>query len=250
MTTLFEQNSSSTPDPVDENKDYLTELVGEGKKFKTPQELARGKAEADAFIDRMKAEMQELRNELNAKLKLEELVNKLENPQTQQKEPLNSNDGQQTREQEVPKGLSPTELEAFLESKLNEREANRIQQTNIDEVKKTLYQSFGNDYVRKLNDKAEELGVSKAFLDNLAKTQPKALYKLLDLAEGQTIKGDVKAPLSSVRVETFKPNVLERTKTYYDELKRTDKSRYWSPAIQNQMHNDAIRLGERFFDTT
>ena len=37
-------------DTVDPNKNYLTELVGDGKKFKTQEELARGKYESDLYL--------------------------------------------------------------------------------------------------------------------------------------------------------------------------------------------------------
>ena len=41
--------------------DPLAELVGDGKKFATVNDLARGKLEADSFIEKIKAENNELR---------------------------------------------------------------------------------------------------------------------------------------------------------------------------------------------
>src|SRR6478752_10635011 len=76
-------DNTNQPDPVqiDPNKNYLEELVGEGRKFKSPEELARGKAESDLYIEHMKGRMDELRqdytklhNEYNAGPKLKETL--------------------------------------------------------------------------------------------------------------------------------------------------------------------------------
>src|SRR4029450_8159059 len=74
MTDLFSDESDINVDP---NKNYLEELVGEGKKFKTPEDLARGKAESDSFIERLQKELHGLRNELKSRLQLEEVVDRI-----------------------------------------------------------------------------------------------------------------------------------------------------------------------------
>lgn len=245
MTTLFEKNPT---DHVDENKDYLAELVGEEKKFKSPQDLARSKVEADRFIDQLKGELQGLREELNAKMKLEDLLTKMET--VSQKPP--SSEVPPNRE-EGKTALTPEELEAILDSKLNEREQSRIQAANIQEAKRVLSSSLGNDYAVKLDDKARSLGISREFLDNLAKTQPKALFKLLDVdptanTNHQSRESIFSPPSSGVRSEGFKPQSNDKTQSYYESLRKADAKSYWSPSVQNQMHKDAMRLGERFFD--
>ena len=50
-------NGAPTP-PV---ADPLQELVGEGKKFKSIEDLAKSKVEADRFIDKLKSENDALR---------------------------------------------------------------------------------------------------------------------------------------------------------------------------------------------
>src|SRR5688500_15910791 len=58
----------------DQDKDYFSELVGEDKKFKTPADLARAKAESDAFIERLKQENSGLRNELKTRTTMEDFM--------------------------------------------------------------------------------------------------------------------------------------------------------------------------------
>jgi hypothetical protein len=72
----------------DETKNYLEELVGDGKKFRDYESLAKGKAYADAMIEHMKAEQAAMRNDYqslnskyNAREKLEDLVEKFSTQQ-------------------------------------------------------------------------------------------------------------------------------------------------------------------------
>jgi len=73
-----------TIDTIDPSKNYLAELVGEGKKFKTQEDLARGKAESDAYIkilekrsDELRNDYLKLRDDYSSRAKLEEVVDQL-----------------------------------------------------------------------------------------------------------------------------------------------------------------------------
>ena len=72
---------------MSENQTNVLEtLVGDGKKFKTPEDLAKGKVEADAFIETlknqiglMKQEMEKLGATADRKEQLEKLMSSLTN---------------------------------------------------------------------------------------------------------------------------------------------------------------------------
>src|SRR6266700_391496 len=88
---------------VDPDKDYFKELVGEGKKFKSPEDLARGKFESDQFIeilkkrqDEMRADYLKLREDNTAKAKLEDLIDQLS------KKNLASNEDTEVKEEKQP----------------------------------------------------------------------------------------------------------------------------------------------------
>src|SRR6267154_5364704 len=85
---LDQQQLPQTPPPLDPSKNYLTDLVGPDKKFKTVEDLARGKAEADTTIELFKKRQDELRDdylklreEANQQAKLQDLIDRLEHPQ-------------------------------------------------------------------------------------------------------------------------------------------------------------------------
>lgn len=248
-----DNTGDDTPPAADPNKNWLEELVGEGKKFKDPNELARGKAEADAFIERLKREQEELRTELNTRLTLEQYLDKMgsnanQNQNGRSDPPPNepNGDGSNTT------ALKPEDIERLIETKVSEREKQRIQSQNRAEVKQKLTEAFGNDYISKLKEVGGALGLSAERLDEMAAESPKAFLKLVgaDTApQNQQRKPDSLFVPPTGQTTQTRTVSGDRTKSYYDTLKKNDPKNYWSAAVQNQMHKDALRLGENFFDS-
>lgn len=253
MTNLFEAPKTPSAAPTDPTKSYYDELVGEGKKFRDNEALARAKAESDAFIERLKNEAEGLRQELNTRLTMEQLMDKIAAKPTET--PPSQSPNQMTPTPEV-KSTSPDDIEKIIEDRLSKAEKTRVQNANLTLVRETLEQNWGQDYVQRLKEKASELGVGEEFLQGLAKDQPKAFLKLVE-ADTQAKpavqpNNTLFVPPSSQSVPRqtngFSPSG-QRTKAYYDQIKAKNPSEYWSPSVQNQMHNDALKLGEAFFDT-
>jgi hypothetical protein len=247
-SNLFTGDPGAVTPPVDTNKNYFEELVGEGKKFKTPEELARGKAEADAFIEQLKAEQAKLREDLNTKLTLEQYIDKMaatgQNPNPPPNEP-NGNQGENLQ------GLKPEDVERLIDQRVSAREAERIQTENLRTVKETLSQTLGPDFPTKLKSISQSIGMSEDDMNDMARLRPKALLALVQAQNpGQTqvqFPGPFTPPTSVNRPQTSVTG--DRTKKFYDDLKAKDPKAYWTPKIQNQIHQDALRLGEKFFDS-
>lgn len=247
-----DQTGDNNPPAADPNKNWLEELVGEGKKFKDPVELARGKAEADAFIERLKREQEELRTELNTRLTLEQYLDKMGNTsQTNGRSdpPPNEPNGDGSN---TTASLKPEDIERLIETKVSERETQRIQSQNRAETRQKLVEAFGNDYISKLKEVGGALGLSAERLDAMAAESPKAFLKLVgaDTAPQQQRRPD-SLFVPPTGHNTTQPRSVsgDRTKSYYDAMKKADSKNYWSASVQNQMHKDALRLGENFFDS-
>ncbi len=236
-------------DPVvDPEKNWLEELVGDGKKFKDPVELARGKAEADAFIARLTREQEELRRELNTRITLEQYLDKMGTPPG----PSDRSGDQMNEPKVVPpeQPLKPEDIERLIETKVVQREQQRIQSQNKAEVQVKLVQAFGDNYVPKLQEVATSLGLTPEAVDRMAAETPKALLKLLGAdqpGQPQSSGSLFVPPTNSVRPSG--PSSGERTMKFYQDLRAKDPKTYHSAANQNRMHQDALKLGEKFFDT-
>lgn len=246
---LFENEGSREP-IVDPSKDWLEEYVGEGKKFKDAADLAKGKAHSDAFIYRLQQEAEELRKELNARIKLEEFMDRMNqqnssgaNQATQTAGTGNQVDGT------ASSATSPEDIEKLIEERLAAKEAELKQKQNLEATRQKLQESLGQDYQTELRNRTKELGLTEEFVTNLARTQPKALFALLNL-EGQQPKknDDIFAPRGSVNTSGLGQNQSsEKNWNYYERLRRQNPAAYWSTSVQSEIHRQAERLGERFY---
>lgn len=254
--SLFDEQTNALNN-ANTNVNPLEELVGEGKKFKTPEDLARGKLEADAFIKRLEGELQGLRNELNTRQTLEQLMDKMAANGGSNADSSNQLTSNQTSNNgDGTKSFTEDDVMRIVESKLSEAEKIRVQNNNLSLVRNALTERYGNDFVSKLKESAQHLGVDETFLQEMAKNQPKAFLKLIasEEASGGSPTNStnnslfITPPNGQNLRSDFKPSA-GRTKSYYDQLKAKSASEYWSPAVQNQMHKDALSLGEKFFDT-
>lgn len=247
--TLLDHSMEPSIDP---NADYLAELVGDGKKFKTTQDLARGKLEADNFIETLKAEREQeraeylrLREDYNARAKLEELINQLETRPKQQlsneQPPVND-----VRKDQPQFGVK--EAESLFSSKFQEYEINKRQTENLNRFKSKLKERFGSNQAA-LNEHIQSLDLSEDDVIALAKKSPTAAIKTLGLEQQEQEQRFQTPPRSSQRSDSFKPKgKVQRTLSYYQELKKTNPKLYSDPQINRQMDLDSQELGEAFFD--
>lgn len=249
--SLFDTDNTEAP-TIDPEKNYLEELVGEGKKFKTIEDLARGKVESDLFIQRLQAETQEMRSELTNRLNLEAFLDEMKQLQKQAPavapSPQDTPRNVDTEPKEIKAGMTPEEVEQLLSERLKNERTKELQASNLATVKNRLVELYGNTYQNKLKEVAESLGESPEYLNEVAKRNPTAFFRLL----GETPAPDKKnytPPRSQLNTET-RGNVPsgERDNAFYEHLRATDPKRYYSREVQVQRHKDALRLGAKFFN--
>lgn len=235
MPNLFAANPEFFIDP---DKDYLAELVGEDKKFASPLELARGKAESDAHITRLEAEQSALRDELATRLKYEEFLDKL-NTLPLGTTPQLPSGGDTNLDKSA---LKPEDVERILEQKITQREADRSAQQNLGLVHNELQKAFGPNYTQHLKRQTQALGLSEQFVTHIAATNPRALFKMLDI--GTEAKED-NSFVSPPKNQSFGPTPQGKAKgdSYYEEIRKTKPKEYWSPKIQNEIFEKIKEMG-------
>jgi hypothetical protein len=225
----------NTPDPeLDESKDYLAELVGENKPYKDPQALAKAVIFKQKHIERLEQEHQGMRQDLQGRDKLQDLVEKLaaarENSQ---------GDGNQSTTPKVDgtPALKPEDLDKLIEQKLNAVQQEAKRNDNFREVKKVLEQRLGSNYPAKLRQQAQALSMTPEALNSIAAENPQAFYRLVGLDTNQKQDNLFTPPetkVNSFGVTQTDPDKV--TETYFDNLRKTKPSQYWSVAVQNQLH--------------
>ena len=239
-------SDQETPDQTIEDKDYASELIGDGKRFKDISALARAKVESDAFIERLKAENAEMRGALKGEAKITEFLDKLN---TMNKPPLgnaSSDDNQSSQSNQNQntqiKSLSLEEVQAMLD----EREKRSKEEQNLSYVNTEVRKAFGANAGSVLKAKAAELGMTEQDLTDLAKVRPAAFLKLVE-ASVQGTTGQ--APRSSVNTTSIsnQPTGTKNNKYYTELRKKMGDADFFKPSIQNEMFRSAKELGEAFY---
>lgn len=241
---------------IDPNKSYLKEYISEGGKFHDPnveiayEKLAKGKFEADNYIKHLESRLDEMRkdylslnDEYKSRARLEELADRLANQQ------LTSSDSTSNANEVNTPPLDPKLVESLVSNKLKEYEINKRQEENFELVRSKLKERFGSNYQHVVKEQSESLGLTEDFVNNLARTQPNALFKLFNVDATPNPNNNFQAPPTpSQRSDNFAPKTPKRTWSYYQNMKKTDAKTYYDPKTQTQMYKDAMDLGEEFED--
>lgn len=222
----------------DDNVNHLELLVGEGKKFRTVEDLAKGKAESDRYIATLTAQLDEARTEVQKRIALEELKTAI----LERDNNNNPNPPGQPVEKQV---VDADSIEELVRKHLEAAETNKTKTANEVIVAGTLTKTWGANARAELLKASKDVGLSIKELEDLGQRNPQALFKLLGIGNQSTPNGG-NVPRSSERIGELNPSG-ERTKTYYDKLKASDPKAYWDKRTQVQMNKDAMRLKERFY---
>lgn len=248
MTDLFAGNDNqNTPS----DKDPMDLLTGPGGKFdRTKYEseadmykaIVRSKVESDSYIEDMKRRQDELRNDYdnlskqyNAGPKLEELLKKFEESNT------NSN----TPSEGAPKELDLSKIEELVTSKLTLHEQAKKEDDNARKVEAKLIEHFGPNYQSALKQQVDAMGLDQDFVNGLARKHPEVLYRTLGITGDRKTENFQAPPASS---QSFSTNTPKRTWSFYQKMRDTNPTAYHSPKIQDQMFKDALSLGPDFQD--
>lgn len=232
-----------------QNTFKFEDLVGDGKRYKDPDAVAKAVAEKDRFIEQLKAENAQVRQELQARPAVDrsqEILDQLEalaKPTTRLEDTTPQERVEHSDGKPSYKGL--TEEDVF--NLLAQREAKARAEANMNKVRTELVEKFGDKYDSVLRNLQDKLGVNQKFLDDLAAQSPAAFSKLLDdNKEGKPVF----TPPATSRPDAFKPTGGgPKPRSEYLRMKAENKALYDSPAIQKQMYEDSMKLGEAFFDT-
>lgn len=215
-------------------------LVGEGKKFGDNESLAKAKIESDRYIARLLQEQAEMRDALQKRINEEEFLTKLESLSRKSPEPATP-----PVERDVPAvSITPDTIEDIIEK----REAIKARNTNLNEVEKKLQEVYGDEYKRRVQTQAQQLGVGTDFLTDVAGKNPQAFYRLMGIDQNTQPKESVAPPRSTVT--GLSPSaVTDKGRYAYWAEQRRQKGDGWyfSTGVQQQLWNELTRVGEDKF---
>jgi hypothetical protein len=239
---LGDNPENITTEQSDDQSQFLGQLVGEGKKYSSPEELAKAYFHANGFIDHLKSESGQLREQLDKYMTLEEILKTQQVNQPQEKTEQESAPETQPTPAKAETPSAADDLGAQVRKILNEEtEASRTK-ANLDQVADRIMKVYGDTdkAAAEIDAKAKSLGLSKQFLLDIAAKSPNAFYDLVGFSEAQkTNTGGTKGNLNTGAVATHLPahstGVKPGTFAYFEEIRRTNPRLYNSAKVQNEM---------------
>lgn len=228
---------------------FVDHLVGDGKKFKDIEALAKGKLEADRHIGEITKTLDELRAELAkqdyAKNLLEQMSKGSETG-TEQPPPVTTSSSNTENTTQ-----SASDFEALVEKVITAKEKSKTASQNISVVGEEMQKQYGDKTADVLKAKSLELNMSLDRLKEIAAESPTAFFQLIGVKKmgEKTSTSTGVTTQSTIRSENFNSYSQDRTFEYYQKLRKENRSLYYSPKIQNSMLQDRERLGDRFYNS-
>lgn len=234
---------SASNQPTDQN--YLEQLVGDGKKYKDVNELAKAYAHANKHITDLSTDLTSLREFMTTQF--EQLASKRDDPPN---DPPVRDPNPNPSSAAPPKETGDEDLDARIAKILETRNEETRAKENARVSEEVLIERLGSKEaaVEAVRKKAEELGVSPQFLADTAFRSPKAFFNIMGVNPNERSRSTPN-PSSDVNPNNFASANQPRanTKAFYDQLRKSDPKKYWHLNTQTQMMNDALRLGDDFF---
>lgn len=232
----------------DNQTSYLDRVVAaKGENWRDVETLAKGKWESDAYIEQLEREMESLRGEAQKATTVESLLEALKGGATGATNvtPQNTNGGG-TQNEQTNQPVTGEALKSLIEQTITERERNATSAQNIQSATETMVRKFGTEANSVVQKKAGELGMTTEALQSLAAQSPNAFLALMGEAPTKETGSGFVGSETRTENNNFNNNSGERNWEYYREFRRKNPTQFYTPAIQRQMFEDRMRLGDKF----
>lgn len=218
------------------------DLVGDNKKYRDPDAVAKAVIAKDEFIEQLKRENAGMRESLSKRETEEQFLDRLK--QLSQATPP------KTEDNPPPDGARATAVTPeTVEEIINRREAEKQKKANLDLAIAKAQEAYGDDYKRHVAKQAQAIGMTTADLTDLASKNPNAFIRVLGL-DGTKTNNQTDAfapPRSSVSVST-QPNPNVKNYAYFQKLRaEKGEAHFYTPSIQMEMWNNLKQMGEEEF---
>ena len=241
-STVFtaEQTPSAQPatPQTTEQQSLLTALVGEGQKYKTPEELAKAYANADQFIEQLKEENRKLREQANAAKTIDEVLERI-------------NATKQAPQEEPPavSGLKPEDVQKLVASTLEQRDVESRRTANLIAADKALKEKFGEKAQEVFNSFAATPELKQSFMEIAAVDPGKfaAIFGAVTAPQGASTGVDNSSVSTPVMPNSGNRASVEGTKEWASKVRKENPSLYWSQEFQVKMQNMVTKNPQLYF---
>jgi hypothetical protein len=211
----------------DNQGQHLSELVGEGKKYSTVEELAKAYHNADSLIQQLQGENAGMREDLSKRQTAEEIAETIRR---------NQNQTDHGTQENTPSAVSVDDIQNLVSQSITQHERNQTASRNVQKASDDMVSLYGDKATSVLESRAKELGLTVEDLKNTAAQSPSAFLRLV----GETDKpasANTEVEQSSINTVSFdtSKNNPKQLADNYKKLRKDNPKQYWSPKVQNEM---------------
>jgi hypothetical protein len=225
---------------------FIDQVVGEGKKYSSVEELAKGQMNGDQYINQLKEELEGIRGELDKRLTAEEMVQEIK----REREELKAN--QNATENTTPQ-YNEEAVTDLISKTFDAREGKKVAEANINVVDAKMKELYGNDKAAQVvKDKAQAMGVSLDWLQDAAAKSPSAFFSVMGISlEGgktTTPSATVSSTTNTQAVEQVHASGIQQdTWKHFEEIRKSDPRTYWKAETQQRLFKARNEKGESFY---
>ena len=227
-----------TPVKEDEVK-YLEKFVGDGKKYNSNEDLAKGYENADTFIQTLQEEKREVERQLTLAVQDKKTTADIMAEITKAAAPPAADPDPLVVDPNSPKPLSQEDIEALLESKLTANEAASKAKDLRTEIQGNLIEALGDkrNLAIAIKSYAGDDKTRLEFLDQMVLVDFPNAVEVLKKAAGDKISfGD-----GIVRKTTPSEIPSGLTWSKCQKIRADNPKMYKSVEFQNEIHREAAR---------
>lgn len=240
--TIFggeDDNQTTNTAPATTDAQLFTALVGEGQKYKTPEDLAKAYTNADQFIETLKEENRKLREQAASAKTIDEVLERMSKQNV-------------APEDDTPPvaGITPDVVQQLVEKTLEGREAAKSKMDNLLKADSLMKEKFGEKAAEVFKQRASTPEKAKILME-LAATDP---VDFVNMFGGQVNLPSNNMDTGSMNTTSVASNGGDRskvvgTKEWATKVRKEDPKTYWSQDFQYKLQqtvsqNPALYFGQ------
>ena len=246
LTDALEQVEGDIPNqevvPEQKEEDFIQNLVGDDKKYKTANDLAKAYHHANMHIDELKSDLDEYKG---GKELLNEVLDEIRSSNTEEREEVSV-----AQKTQIEPRIQTDNVAKIVDEEFAKREVLAAKKANVETSMNKLREMYGSDTNVKVavskaigND-----GNVKRVIDDLSKTSPDSMVKFIT-----GISPVEQAPQSNtpgVDASAAPPIAFEGELTWTKcrEVRKSNPKLYSSPQFRLQIEAAANKAAERGVD--
>lgn len=240
-TTIFTDDKSAVAPatlPVVDPNDPVALLVGETRKYKTMQDLAKAYVHIDDFAEKLKDENSKLRQELATAKTLDDVLERLKAP-----EPSKT-------DQPSPsiKTLGAEDIAAIVKQTVTGMETARTREANLRATDAKMKAIFGDKAAEVFAQEAATPEMKTALIALAGANPDKFVALFTKEASGDQSTGKTQINTASTQHLNVSGRVSDpTTKEFYDAIRKKEPTKYYSQPVQLAMQKAAISNRTHFF---